>query len=100
MATDRAARPVRRAPAAGLPRAVWVLAAGSFVNCFGNFVVPFLVPHLVHRGYGTSLAAGAVSAYAAGKIAAGLAGGQLISRTRGDPLRHLTGGYTWCRSPQ
>ncbi|MBO0808795.1 MAG: MFS transporter [Actinobacteria bacterium] len=64
----------------GLPRVAWVLAGGSFVNCLGNFVVPFLVPYLIHRGYGASVAAGAVSAYAAGKVAAGLAGGLLTDR--------------------
>jgi MFS family permease len=57
-----------------------VLAAGSFVNCLGNFVVPFLVLYLLHRDYATGVAAGAVSAYAAGKIAAGLAGGLLTDR--------------------
>ncbi len=65
---------------AGLPRVVWVLAGGSFVNCFGSFVVPFLLLYLVHRGYGTGLAAGAVSAYAAGKMIAGPAGGLLTDR--------------------
>ena len=54
----------------GLPRVVWVLAGGSFVNNFGGFVVPFLLLYLVHRGYGVGLAAWAVSAYAAGKMAA------------------------------
>ena len=56
----------------GLPRVVWVLAGGSFVNNFGGFVVPFPLLYLVHRGYGVRLAAWAVSAYAAGKMAAGL----------------------------
>jgi MFS family permease len=65
---------------AGLPRVVWVLAGGSFINNFGSFVVPFLVLYLLHRGYGGGLAAGAVSAYAAGKIAAGPAGGLLTDR--------------------
>ncbi len=60
---------------AGLPRVVWVLAGGSFINNFGSFVVPFLMLYLLHRGYSAELAAGAVSAYAAGKIAAGPAGG-------------------------
>jgi predicted MFS family arabinose efflux permease len=41
MASDLAARPVSRARAA-LPRTVWVLAGGSFVNCLGNFMVPIL----------------------------------------------------------
>ncbi len=57
-----------------------VLAAGSLVNSSASFVVPFLVLYLVHRGYSASLAAGAVSAYAAGKIAAGPAGGLLTDR--------------------
>jgi MFS family permease len=65
---------------AGMPRVAWVLAGGSFINQFGGFVVPFLVLYLVHRGYGASLAAAAVSAYAAGKIAAGPAGGLLTER--------------------
>src|SRR5437764_5813654 len=77
MAAGKAAGPARRAR---LPRVAWILAGGSFVNCLGNFVVPFLFPYLLHRGYGTGLAAGAVSAYAAGKIAAGLAGGLLTDR--------------------
>lgn len=63
-----------------LPHVVRVLAAGSFVNSSASFVVPFLVLYLVHRGYSASLAAGAVSAYATGKIAAGPAGGLLTDR--------------------
>ena len=74
MAADRGAGLARRGRP-GLPRVAWVMAGGSFVNCLGNFVVPFLVPYLIHRGYCTGVAAAAVSAYAAGKIAAGLAGG-------------------------
>lgn len=65
---------------AGVPREVRVLAAGSFINSSANFVVPFLVLYLIHRGYSASLAAGAVSAYAAGKIAAGPVGGLLTDR--------------------
>ena len=65
---------------AGLPRLVWVLAGGSFVNNFGNFVVPFLVLYLIHRGYRPDLAAAAVSAYAAGKMTAGPLGGLLADR--------------------
>ena len=72
--------PAPRGQLAGLPRVVWVLAGGSFVNNFGSFVVPFLVLYLVHRGYGASLAAAAVSVYAAGKMAAGPAGGLLTGR--------------------
>lgn len=68
---------------AGLPRVVWVLAGGSFVNRLGGFVVPFLVPYLLRGGYGAAVAAGAVSAYAAGKMAAGPAGGMLTERFGG-----------------
>lgn len=69
-----------RGELAGLPRVVWVLAGGSFVNRLGGFVVPFLVLYLVHRGYSAGTAAGAVSAYALGKMAAGPFGGQLTER--------------------
>lgn len=65
---------------AGVPHVVRVLAAGSLVNSSASFVVPFLVLYLVHRGYSVSEAAGAVSAYAAGKIAAGPVGGRLTDR--------------------
>lgn len=65
---------------AGLRRVVRVLAAGSLVNSSASFVVPFLMLYLVHRGYSVSLAAGAVSAYAAGKMAAGPAGGMITDR--------------------
>lgn len=65
---------------ARLPRVVWVLSAGSFVNSSGSFVVPFLVLYLIHQGYGTGLAAWAVSCYAAGKIAAGPVGGLATDR--------------------
>lgn len=79
MAAREAAESARQ-EMAGLPRVVWVLAGGSFINNFASFVVPFLVLYLLHRGYGGGLAAGAVSAYAAGKIAAGPAGGMLTDR--------------------
>lgn len=68
-----------RGELAELPTEVW-LAVGSFVNRFGSFVVPFLVLYLTHRGYSGSDAAGAVSAYAVGKIAAGPFGGLLTER--------------------
>jgi MFS family permease len=69
-----------RAGRAALPPVVWVLAAGSFLNSCGSFVVPFLMLYLVHRGYGSALAAWAVGCYAAGKIAAGPAGGLATDR--------------------
>jgi MFS family permease len=78
---------------AALPRVVWVLAAGSFVNSCGSFVVPFLVLYLVHRGYSSGLTAWAVSSYAGGKIAAGLAGGLATDRLgpRGVTIASMAG---------
>jgi MFS family permease len=79
MASREAAEAARQ-ETSGLPRVVWVLAGGSFINNLGSFVVPFLVLYLLRDGYGAGLAAGAVSAYAAGKMAAGPAGGMLTDR--------------------
>ncbi len=75
-----AAGPSLRDELAAMPRQVWVLAAGSFINRFGSFVVPFLVLYLSHQGYRPAQAALAVSAYAVGKIVAGPAGGTLTDR--------------------
>lgn len=76
-------RAAGRSRAPGLPRAVWVVAGGSFVNRLGGFVVPFLVLYLTHRGYSSAEAGLAVSAYAGGKIAAGPTGGLLTDRLGG-----------------
>jgi MFS family permease len=69
--------------AAAMPRAVWVLAAGSLINRFGGFVLVFLVLWLRHLGYSIPEAGLATSAYAAGKMAAGPAGGELTDRIGG-----------------
>ena len=34
-----------------LPRAFWVLFAGTFINRFGTFVWPFLTIYLTRQGY-------------------------------------------------
>jgi hypothetical protein len=34
-----------------LPREIWILSAGSFVNRFGSFVAVFLVLYLRDLGY-------------------------------------------------
>ena len=87
-----------RGHGAGLPHVVWVLAAGSLVNSSASFVVPFLVLYLVHRGYSASLAAGAVSAYAAGKIAACRPAGCLpTGPAAGRPLWGRWLGQPWPR---
>lgn len=63
-----------------MPRAVWVLAAGSLINRFGSFVMPFLVLYLRHRGYLVAQAGIALAAYGIGKIVAAPSGGYLADR--------------------
>ena len=63
-----------------LPRAAWVLFAGSFINRFGGFVVPFLTLYLTGQGYSVTAAGLAVSAYGAGNLFASLVGGHLADR--------------------
>lgn len=48
-----------------LPRTAWVLFAGTFINRFGGFVVPFLTLYLTGQGYSTDAAGLAVGAYGA-----------------------------------
>lgn len=63
-----------------LPRPVWPLVGGTFVNRFGSFVLVFLVLYVRHLGYSTAAAGTAASAYGVGSIAAALAGGWLADR--------------------
>jgi predicted MFS family arabinose efflux permease len=61
-----------------LPRPVWFLLVGSFVNRFGSFVLPFLALYLTHhRGYTAAQAGLALSAYGIGSVSAAAAGGVL-----------------------
>ncbi len=69
-----------RADLRWMPRPVWLLLAGSFVNRFGSFVLPFLVLYLTHRGYTPSQAGVAVGAYGIGSMTASAAGGHLADR--------------------
>ena len=63
-----------------LPRPVWLLYAGSFVNRFGSFISVFLILYLVERGYSAAQAGLTASAYGAGSMLAALAGGWLADR--------------------
>src|SRR4051794_41967906 len=66
-----------------LPRAAWVVYAGTFINRFGSFVVTFLILILVQRGLSPAQAGLAASAHglrppgaaALGRPAAGPPGG-------------------------
>lgn len=64
----------------GLPRPVWVLAGGTFVNRFGSFVLVFLVLYVKHLGYSTAASGLAASAYGAGSIVSALLGGWIADR--------------------
>ncbi len=59
-----------------IPRPVWILFLGTFLNKFGTFVIPFLTLYLTRRrGFSTAEAAIALGAYGAGHfVAAGLGG--------------------------
>lgn len=60
-----------------LPRAVWILFFGIFLNKFGTFVVPFLSIIMIQRGFTAGDAGLAISALGAGHLAAAIVGGQL-----------------------
>lgn len=76
------------------PRPVWILFAGTFINKFGTFVLPFLALHLTKLGYPTSLAGVALMAYGAGVATASILGGHLadsIGRRRTIVLSTFSG---------
>ena len=63
-----------------LPRAAWFLFAGTFLNRFGAFVIPFLVIYMRQRGFANREAAMALAAYGIGHLAASALGGYLADR--------------------
>ena len=63
-----------------LPRPAWVLFAGTFVNRFGTFVMPFLAIYLTRNGYSAAQAGLAISAYGAGHTISSMLGGHLADR--------------------
>jgi MFS family permease len=63
-----------------MPQGAWVLFAGTFINRFGSFVVPFLVLYLTSRGYSVAETGGVVATYGAGGFVASLGGGVLADR--------------------
>lgn len=60
-----------------LPRPVWILFGGTFINRFGSFIMPFLVFYMTREGYTAAQAGIAVSAYGLGHLVASMAGGHL-----------------------
>jgi MFS family permease len=63
-----------------LPRPVWILFGGTFINRFGTFVMPFLAIYMTKQGYSPTQAGLAVSSYGAGHIFASMIGGHLADR--------------------
>lgn len=63
-----------------LPRAIWVLCAGTFINRFGGFVFPFLVLYVIHLGYTAAQAGVVAGAYGLGSFFAAGLGGELADR--------------------
>jgi MFS family permease len=63
-----------------LPRPVWILFGGTFLNRFGTFVMPFLAIYMTRSGFTPAQAGLAVSSYGAGHIFASMIGGHLADR--------------------
>ncbi|MEP6972798.1 MAG: MFS transporter [Actinomycetota bacterium] len=64
----------------GLPREVWVLFIGAFVNRLGTFVLVFITLYLTSRGYSVPQAGLGLAGYGLGAIGAQAAGGLLADR--------------------
>ena len=60
-----------------LPRPVWILFAGTFLNKFGTFVIPFLALYMTRLGFSTTQAGLAIGAYGVGLLVASTLGGHL-----------------------
>ncbi len=65
---------------AKLPRSLWIVFAGLFINRFGSFVYVFLVVYMISRGYTFTQAGVAASIYGIGSIGASALGGYFADR--------------------
>jgi len=75
-----ATAPSLRSDVRALPRLVWTLLIGTFINRCGTFVMPFMILHLTRRGYSEGTAGLALSTYGIGHLSAALLGGHLADR--------------------
>lgn len=73
-------RPTLRQGIRALPRPVWILCAGTFVNRFGSFVAVFLVLYLREQGYSIAESGLVVSFYGIGNVVAAAVGGWVADR--------------------
>jgi MFS family permease len=80
----------------GLPREVWVLFIGAFVNRLGTFVLPFITLYLTSRGYSVPQAGLGLAGYGLGAIGAQAVGGLLADRIgrRNTIVLSMLGGAT------
>ena len=72
--------PTLRENLRALPAAAWILFAGTFINRFGTFVMPFLILYFTRKGYSEVRSGLAVGAYGAGHLVASILGGHLADR--------------------
>ncbi|MFK7850749.1 MAG: MDR family MFS transporter [Akkermansiaceae bacterium] len=63
-----------------LPRPFYLLMAGSFINRFGHFVIPFLAIYLRQLGFTPAVTGYALASYGAGGFFASILGGYLADR--------------------
>lgn len=63
-----------------LPRPFYLLMAGSFINRFGHFVIPFLAIYLRQLGFEPKVTGYALAAYGAGGFFASILGGYLADK--------------------
>jgi MFS family permease len=63
-----------------LPRPVWILFFGTFLNKFGTFVLPFLAIYMTGLGFTAGQAGVAIASYGVGTLVAALLGGYLADR--------------------
>lgn len=70
----------------GLPRPVYILVVGQFMNRFGAFVYPFLTLFLEQRAYSMGKIGGVIAAISFGNFFGPMAGGYLAdAATRSSP---------------
>ena len=63
-----------------LPRPIWILFGGTFINRFGSFVGVFIVLYLTRKGYSVPQAGLALAAFGLGSLPGSALGGYLADR--------------------
>jgi MFS family permease len=62
------------------PAPFWALVAGTFINRFGTFVMPFMALYLTGRGFSMAETGWVISAYGVGALGAAGLGGWMADR--------------------